>query len=204
MKHIVRKPLLPILLLAVMVFAGCFLAFFQDGIQRDRAQVEGLYDNTILTIELLPGDYSSDLLQLPTHKRDFLEALDQVSKTLCVMECDAQLDNTDTRIYGTNDHAWFAQHRDLEVELWDGWDWTSFSERNNMIPCIVGINLLNNLELSLGQTVTIIPVDYTGIQTDRNPEVVMVVAGFFSDPTHVMDGGIIVPEEIFLFGPRLL
>ena len=204
MRHLIRKPLLPILILAVMVFAVCFLAFFQDGIQRDRAQVEGLYDNTLLTIELLPGAYSSDLLQLQTHKGDFLEALDQVSKTLRVMECDAQLDNRDTRVYGTNDHTWLAQHQDLEVELWESWDWTLFSETNHTIPCIVGMNLFSGLELSLGDTVTVVPMDYTGILTDSNPEVSMVVAGVFSDPTHVMDGGIIVPEEIFLFGPRLL
>lgn len=204
MKHFIRKPLLPILILAVMVFAGCFLAFFQDGIQRDRAQVEGLYDNTLLTIELLPGENSTDLLCLPTHKGDFIEALEQVSKTLRVMECDAQLDGSTMRIYGTNDHTWFAQHRNLDAELWEDWDWATFSETNNTIPCIVGSQLCSSLELSLGDTLTIIPVDFTGIPTDTAPEVTMVVTGIFSDPTHAMDSGMIVPEEIFLFGPRLL
>lgn len=204
MKHLIRKPLLPILLLAVMVFAGCFLAFFQEGIRRDKEQVNGLYDNTLLTIELLPGEDSADLLQLQTHKGDFLESLDQVRKTLRVMECDAQMDNTYTRIYGTNDHTWLVRHRNLEIELWDGWDWTSFSETNGRIPCIVGANVRISFGLSLGDTITITPMDYTGTYTDKAPMVTMVVAGFFSDPTYAMDSGIIVPEEIFLYGPRLL
>lgn len=204
MKHLIRKPLLPILLLAVMAFASCFLTFFQDGIRRDRAQVEGLYDNTIITIELLSGDESAGQLQLPTHKGDFLKAIEQVSKILCVMECDAQLEDTYTRIYGTNDYAWLARHQDLNVQLWDGWDWTAFSETDGVIPCIVGANIRYSFGVSLGDTVTIIPMDYRGTYSDKAPEVTMVIAGFFSDPTYAMDGGIIVPEEIFLYGPKLL
>ena len=202
MKNLIRKPLLPILLMGLMIFSTCFLADFLEGIRSDREQIEELFDNTILTIDVLPGEDSMEQLSLQAHKGDFLEELEQVSKTLRVMECNAKTGDIETRIYGTNDYEWLSSYKNLETELWEGWNWEAFSETEGKIPCIVGIDLKSGL--SLGDTLTIIPVDYLGRHTDSAPVVDMVVAGFFSDPTHVMNGSIIVPEKIFMYGPNLL
>lgn len=204
MKHLIRKPLLPVLLLGIMVFASCFLAYFREGIRKDREQVDGLYDSTVLNIEVLPGQDSMEQLALQAHKGDFLEELEQITKTLRVMECDAKAGDSDIRIYGTNDLEWFVLYKNLDTELWDGWDWSSFAETEGTVPCIVGEGLQKSLGLSLGDSVAVIPVDYMGMHTDSAPVVTMVAVGFFSDSTYAMDCGIIVPEKIFLYGPKLL
>lgn len=120
------------------------------------------------------------------------------------MECNAKAEDTDIRVYGTNDHVWLADYKNLETELWSGWNWESFSETNGTVPCIVGEDLKKSLGLSFGDSLTIVPVDYRGMNTESAPVVTMLVAGFFSDPTNAMNGGIIVPEKIFLYGPELL
>ena len=204
MKHLIRKPLLPLLLLALIVFSVCFLVFFQESIRRDKAQVESLYDNTLLTIELLPGESSGSQLRLPTHKKDFLESLEQVESTLYVIECDAQAGDLTARIYGTNDPARLASHRSLTMTLWDGWNRTAFSPADTIIPCLVGADVQTAMALSPGDTITVIPLDSFGTCTDSAPHVALTVVGSYSDPAFAMDGGIIVPEEIFLYGPKLL
>ena len=47
MKHLIRKPLLPLLILGIMVFSACFLSDFQEGIRCDKERVDGLYDSTV-------------------------------------------------------------------------------------------------------------------------------------------------------------
>ena len=204
MKHLIRKPLLPLLILGIMLFAACFLSDFQEGIRCDKERVDGLYDSTVLNIEFLPGQDSMESLRLQAHKGDFLEELEQITRTLRVMECNAKAEDTDIRVYGTNDHVWLADYKNLETELWTGWNWESFSETDGTVPCIVGTDLKNRLELSLGGTVIVIPVDYRGMSTESAPVVTMIVTGFFSDPSNAMNGGIIVPEKIFLYGPEIL
>jgi len=199
MKHLLRKPLLPLLLLAMIVFADCFLVSFREGILRDREQVENLYDNTLLTIELLPGENSGSRLRLPTHKKDFLEELAQVEHTLYVIECDALASDTPARLYGTNDLPRLVSHCSLAAP-----EGLSFSGGGAAIPCLVGTDLAAALALSPGDTLTVIPINSMGAYTDSAPHVPLTVLGIFSDPAFTMDSGIIVPEEIFLHGPKLL
>ena len=45
MKHLIRKPMLPLLLLAVVVFGTAFMAFFRADIAAGWAQIDRLYDD---------------------------------------------------------------------------------------------------------------------------------------------------------------
>lgn len=203
MKHLLRRPVLPALFLALVLFAACFLGVFQKGIQQNRTQLAGLYDNTVLSIELLPAVDSDGKLQFPTHKGGYLDELPQVSATLRVMECNARVGETQTRVYGTNDYAWFARYGSLSLTLLDGWD-GSFRQSDWGIPCLVGSALAETLGLTLGGEVSILPVDSLGSYSDSAPLVPLRVVGILSDPSYTLDTGIVVPEEIFLYGPRLL
>lgn len=203
MKHMIRKPLLPILLLIVLCVSSGFLALFQEGLREDRLQMEALYDNAKLTIELLPGVDSGDQLRLQTHKGDFLESLDSIRATLRVLECDGAAEGVSVRIYGTNDPDWLARHKSLELTYLDSWD-RSFSDTDGRIPCILGTVAAEKLGIGLGDSTTLIPVNFMGVSTDSAPHVELTVVGICEDPTHAMDGGILVPEEIFLGGPKLL
>lgn len=204
MKHLTRKPLLPLLLLVVFLFSGVFLTFFQKGIREDQAQVEALYDNSLLTIEIMPGTESGGELNLQTHKAAFLESIEQVSSTLHVMQCNALTEDMQIRLYGTNDPIWLARHKNLDTRLWEQWDQSAFSQTEDRIPCIAGEALAQQLSLSFGDTVSIVPVDDWGNHTDAAPTVTLTVVGFYSDPTETATTGIVVPEEIFLYGPKLL
>ena len=59
MKHILRKPLLPCVLLVLLVFSVCFMTLFQQSILDNQAAVEDMYDNVQLTFQVLPGTASS-------------------------------------------------------------------------------------------------------------------------------------------------
>lgn len=54
MKHMTRKPMLALILLAVMVFGTAFLAFFRADIAAGWEQVDRLYADTRITVELVP------------------------------------------------------------------------------------------------------------------------------------------------------
>ena len=43
MRHMMRRPLLPVLLLVVLCVSSAFLAQFQAGIREDQQQIEALY-----------------------------------------------------------------------------------------------------------------------------------------------------------------
>lgn len=204
MKHLTRKPLLPLLLLVVFLFSGVFLTFFQEGIRKDRAQVEALYDNSLLTIEITPGVESGGMLRLQTHKATYLEAIEQVSGTLHVMQCNALIGDTQVCVYGTNDPVWLARYQNLDTRLWEQWDWNNFTQTGDVIPCILGEELAESLSAEPGDTLSILPVDSWGKYTDSAPNVTLTVAGFYRDPTQATTTGIMVPEEIFLYGPKLL
>lgn len=204
MKYLTRKPQLPLLLLVVFLFSGVFLTFFQEGIRKDKAQVEALYDNSLLTIEITPGVESGGMLRLQTHKATYLEAIEQVSDTLHVMQCDALVGDTQVCVYGTNDPLWLARYQNLDTRLWEQWDWDAFSQTGDVIPCILGEELAGSLSAELGNTLSIIPVDSWGNYTASAPTVTLTVAGFYRDPTQAATTGILVPEEIFLYGPKLL
>lgn len=51
MKHMTRKPMLALILLAVMVFGTAFLAFFRADIAAGWEQVDRLYADTRITVE---------------------------------------------------------------------------------------------------------------------------------------------------------
>lgn len=204
MKHMMRRPLLPILLLVVLCVSSGFLARFQAGIREDQRQIDALYDTAQLTIELLPGVDSQDQLRLQTHKGDFLEDLEAIRGTLRVMECDALAEGSFVRIYGTNDVSWLAKYKTLDITYGDGHTDTLFTEADGIIPCILGEKQAGNTGLTAGDTITVTPVSFTGQPTDSAPHVKLTVIGLCADPEHRMDNGIIVPEEIFLGGPKLL
>lgn len=204
MKHMMRRPLLPVLLLVVLCVSSAFLAQFQAGIWEDQRQIEALYNTTQLTIELLPGVDSQDQLRLQTHKGDFLEDLESIRSTLRVMECDALTEGTAVRIYGTNNLSWLAKYKMLDIANGAGYADIPFVEADGRIPCVLGESLSEKMGLAVGDAVIVTPVSFTGQPTESAPQVELTVIGVCSDPEHLMNEGIIVPEEIFLNGPRLL
>ena len=148
MKHLIRKPMLPLLLLAVVVFGTAFMAFFRADIAAGWAQIDRLYDDARITVEIVPEAGWSNL-SMKIHKSIMIENMPEIGETLSVMECEYILrDGTPleppepasdsgsgdwlmeyepgyvsiptSTIHGTNNMKWLAEYWGLTIDWLDG------------------------------------------------------------------------------------
>ena len=124
MKHLIRKPMLPLLLLAVMVFGTAFMTFFRADIAAGWDQIDRLYDDARITVEIVPEAGWSNL-SMKTHKSMRIEAMPEVGETLSVMECEYILrDGTPLELPddgGEDDSAasddWMWEYQDDYIQI---------------------------------------------------------------------------------------
>lgn len=212
MKHIIRKPLLPCVLLILLVFSVCFMTLFQQSILDNQAVVEEMYDSVQLTFQVLPGTSANGELKLRNKTVIKLLALEGITDHLFYLECPyslrspIQLANYST-VYGTNDLSFFAQERGVNITFGEGWNEASvmaFNE-NDGIPCILEINLAGFLGVNPGDTFVIAPNADEETDPESAPSLTMVVAGTFEDAAGLVDlYSIIVSAESFSSNPGFL
>ena len=215
MKHMMRKPMLPLLLLAVMVFGTAFLSFFKADIAAGWEQVDRLYSDSQVTVDLVP-DAGWANLQMKTHKDVMIQGMPEVAQTLTVMECFYVLrDGTPllrsddgqefvpaetSIIRGTNDIVWLEDYWDLQIEWLDGWDGDRFRVTDGKVPCLVRREMLD----TVGEIVPISPTPWDGEVHPDAPVFELVVAGIVEDEIgRIEETDILVPEESFLGEPKL-
>lgn len=228
MKHMIRKPMLPLILLALTVFSTAFLAYFRADIAAGWAQVDSLYNDTQITVELVPDTGWSEI-QMKTHKDIMISGMEEIKETLSVLECYYVLrdgtplpqpeqpedDSTYVSEYvpisgvhsirGTNNLPWLTEYWDLSVEWMDGKSMEDFCVVDDSAPCLVRQELLEETGLSLGDTITVSPTPYSDQIHYLAPEIRLTILGTYTeafDRTGEMD--LLVPEESFLNGPKLL
>ena len=107
MKHILRSPLLPVLLILVLIAGTCFMVLFQKGMDDDRLHIEEIYNNTQIKINVLPDERDGSILRMNTHRGDQAIKLPEVSSSYYLMRCDctlvdAEFDLPYATAYGTN------------------------------------------------------------------------------------------------------
>ena len=172
MKHMIRKPMYSLILLAVMVFGTAFLSFFRADIAAGWAQVDRLYDDARITIELVP-EGGWDEIQMKTHKNTMISGMPEISETLTLQECCYVLrDGTPLpqpvqpepvegyefepvvavpmqthTIRGTNDLPWLMEYWDLSVEWMEGRSVADFCVTGESAPCLVRKELLAQTEI---------------------------------------------------------
>lgn len=187
MKHMIRKPMYALILLAVMVFGTAFLSFFRSDIAAGWAQVDRLYDDARITIELVP-EYGWDEIQMKTHKDTMISGMPEISQTLTVQDCYYVLrDGTplpepvqpepqegyeyetvvsipaDTHtIRGTTNLPWLMEYWDISVEWMAGKSIADFCISDTAAPCLVRKELLEQTGLTLGDTVAVSPTPWAG------------------------------------------
>ena len=64
MKHLYRKPLLPVLLMAMLLFGTCFMTLFQKGMAEDRQRIEDIYNHTHIYIEAFTAGDANQALKM--------------------------------------------------------------------------------------------------------------------------------------------
>ena len=225
MKHMIRKPMYALILLAVMVFGTAFLSFFRSDIAAGWEQVDRLYDDARITIELVPDTGWSEN-QMKSHKDIIISGMEEIQETLSVIECSyilrdgtplphpvpAEYDSTYVSEYvpiadvhsirGTNNLPWLTDYWDLTIEWLDGKSLANFTVTTNEAPCLVRRELLNETGLKLGDKLTISPTPYYDLIHYLAPEMELTIIGTYDenfDRTGTLD--LLVPVESFLNGP---
>lgn len=228
MKNMIRKPLFSLILLAVMVFGAAFLAFFRADISAGWEQVDRLYTDARITIELVP-EGGWDEIQMKTHKDTMISGMPEIAETLTVQDCYYVLrDGTplpkpeqptevpgvdysvetlraETHIIrGTSNLPWLMEYWDLTVEWMDGKTLADFCVTGDAAPCLVRKELLEQTGLMLGDQIPVSPSPWFGEVHYLAPQIPLTIIGTYSeafDRTGAMD--LLVPEESFLNGPKL-
>lgn len=207
MKHIIRKPLLPILLVLILLFGSCFMTLFQKGIEDDKHQVENLYQNTKLIFQILPGENATTALRLDTYTGSKILALDLVEESYTRMECLYSLRQPEAFpgvgiVYGTNNPSWLATDFGLQIHYLENWDDERFLTDSSLgIPCIVSTETAETCSSEL----VIAGAEAEGEDNPKAPDLQLIIVGTYTDPAGKLgQGGLIVPEGIFLAKPGLL
>lgn len=229
MKHMIRKPMLPLILLSLMVFGTAFMAFFRADIAAGWAQVDRLYNDTQITVELVPeGGWSE--IQMKTHKDIMIRGMPEVMETLSVLECYYVLrDGTPLpvpeqpelepgyeyvqeavpaethSIRGTNNLPWLTDYWDLTIQWMDGKSIEDFQVLEDSCPCLVHEELLSRTGLKPGDTVSVSPSPWYNEVHYLAPTMELTIIGTYSEPFgRTGEQDLLVPEESFLNGPKLL
>ena len=218
MKHILRKPMLPLILLAILVFGTAFLSFFRSDIDAGWRYVDDLYQNTQIEVELVSdgGGY----LQMPTHKDIIFSGMPEVLETYTLIQCPYVLrdgtplptdDEKDSKapqrnmIHGTNNIGWFTEYWQMNVAWESGYGKENFRVMDGVIPCLVKQELLDTANLQTGDTVYISPTNYDYAIIDNAPQFEMLIVGTYTEPIGRTGGlDMIAPEECFMGEPKLL
>ena len=229
MKHMIRKPMLALILLAVMVFGTAFLAFFRADIAAGWEHVDRLYDDARITVELVP-DVGWDEIQMKTHKDTLILSMPEVAETLTLLDCYYILrDGTPLpqpvqpelqegveyvqeyvpaqthTIRGTNNLPWMTEYWNLTIEWMDGKSLENFNSQNGSAPCLVRKELLESAGLALGDVITVSPTAFYQEVHYLAPEIGLTIVGTYSEPYgHTSEKDLLVPEDSFLNGPKLL
>lgn len=188
MKHIVRKPLLPCVLLVLLAFSVCFLTLFQKNILDNQRSVDEMYNSVQLTFEVFPS--ADGVVNLKSRTAKKLMEIEGVSQCFYHYECrysvrePMQMANLST-VYGVNDITYFAQEQGVRVTYGDGWGeqaiLTPPVKREDPVPCLLEVNLAAVLGVEPGDTFVAAPNPNQDVDLSSNPSVTMVVAGTFMD-----------------------
>ncbi len=207
MKHILRRPLLPCVLLVLLVFSVCFMTIFQQNILDNEASVDAMYNSVQLVFQVLPGTSANGELKLRESTASKLLEVEGVRNCAYYLECPyslrspVQIANYSVA-YGTNDLSFFSKERGVEITFAEGWDEDSVlnSGESAGIPCILDSNLACVLGVEAGDTFTVAP--NAGEDTDpaSAPTLTMVAAGTFEDQAGLVDPYSIILSDAFFFG----
>ena len=203
MKHLYRKPLLPVLLLVMILFGTCFMTLFQKGMAEDRERIEEIYNNTHIYIEAFPESDNVEPLRMVVYRGNAAAELEEIKDRLVVQECYYRFPETfksevNSLVYGTNNPDAFAKYQDFTITWGDGWNRETFLAIEKEIGCLMDEDLANSLGVSIGDNVAIIPTAYVGQEVEDAPTRTFILAGIFDRRQSGLEKySLIVPNTIF-------
>lgn len=210
MKHLYRKPLLPVLLMAMLIFSTCFLTLFQKSMAEDRQRIEDIYNNTHIYIEAFPADDAEETLCMNMHRGNMAAGLEEIADSTMMLQCYYTLKSPlhseiFSTVYGTNNPDSLAELQNAHLLWGDGWNRERFLCTDNETACLMDETLVKALGLSIGDSIVIAPTISLGQADENAPERILTLAGTFSgNQSGLEKNGLLVPDSIFLGEPRLL
>lgn len=203
MKHLYRKPLLPVLLMVMLLFGTCFMTLFQKGMAEDKQRIEDIYNYTHIYIEAFPKVDTEEQLRMVVYRGNAAAELPEIADSMVVQQCYYQLSEAfgtegASAIYGTNHPDEFAKYRDIRISWGDGWDRETFLDIKERTGCLIEEELAKKLGVSVGDEFAIIPLARLEQEVEEAPKVVFTVAGVFDRRQSGLEqGALIVPNTIF-------
>ncbi len=200
-KRMIRKPLLPVLLLLIVLLGILFPAVLGRSMEKNYKELEGLYEGMTIRCELLPQAQIGDDFMLETGLAKRIVRMEEVSEYDCEMICPYNLraPGTSTRnstAYGTNDIEWFAGKHNLNYELSKDYEKVDFSGSEKV--CLISRQLLELLALKTGDSITVAGSERIEEKDESAPDLVLTVVGtFYSEDTDVPWNAVITPESCF-------
>lgn len=203
MKHLYRKPLLPVLLMVMLLFGTCFMTLFQKGMAEDKQRIEDIYNYTHIYIEAFPKVDTEEQLRMVVYRGNAAAELPEIADSMVVQQCYYKLSEAfgtegASAIYGTNHPDEFAKYRDIRISWGDGWDRETFLDIKERPGCLMEEDLAKKLGVSVGDEFAIIPLARLEQEVEEAPEVIFTVAGVFDRRQSGLEqGALIVPNTIF-------
>ena len=203
MKYLYRKPLLPVLLMTMFLFGTCFMTLFQKGMAEDRQRIEDIYNNTHIYIDALPQDDSAENLRMVVYRGNAAAELLEIEDSMMVQTCYYSLCNSMeeeicSRVYGINNPDAYAQYQDFRIDWGDGWNRETFLDIEKETGCLMEMELADALNLTVGETFTILPYAYPEQEEENVPEITFTLAGVFARRQSGLEkNALIVPNTIF-------
>lgn len=212
MKHIYRKPMLPGVLLALLVFGLCFMTLFQQSIRNNQAAVDEMYDSVQLKFQILPGISANGVLQLRNKTVTKIKNVEEIKDCLYYLEClyslrePIQAANFSV-VYGTNDLTFFSEERGIHITYGEGWDEKSVLtlDEDGAIPCLLESNLADLLRIEPGDTLVVAPNLDVDTDPESAPSLTLTVAGTYTNQAGLVElFSIVVPDGSFINNPGFL
>lgn len=204
MKHIIRKPVLPLLLMAALIFGVCFMCSFRQGIARDLVSVEEMYHSTQLTYCVLPGTNSDGSLKIGTWIVKGVRQLQEVTDSYAYLSCPYSLREPReavclSRVYGTNDAETFFSEMSAGVSYAEGYGHESLQEvSGDSILCVADALLVEAMGIKEGDSFVIVPNDGTQEDNEKAPVLTMRLIGIYTDTAGLLEPmGIVAAESTF-------
>ena len=204
MKHLYRKPLLPVLLMAILLFGTCFMTLFQKGMAEDRQRIEDIYNHTHIYIEAFTAGDANQALKMNIYRGDRAAELDEIADSMKMLECYYSLHSPSqteifSTVHGTNNPDAFAKYHSTDIIWGDSWDREAFLNTEKQTACIMSDTMAETLELSIGESFVITPTVELGIESENAPERILTLAGTYSGKQSSMSkNALIVPDNIYL------
>ena len=210
MKHIYRKPLLPILLMTMLVFGTCFMIMFQKGMEEDRQRIEDIYNNTHIYVEAFSAGGADIRLNMNVYRGNVAAQLEEITDSMVMLECYYALHSpADTEIFstvhGTNNPDAFAKYHSTSITWGDGFNREVFENIEKQTACIMSDTMAETLGLSIGDSFVIIPTTDLGQESPDAPKHELTLAGTYSGKqSSLSKNALMVPNTIFVGESGLL